>query len=75
MAPVSCVSCVSWSHQLNAAETYETAHVESGMRYQIRHFEPDPRSDRALPHARRGGLVAIRRLDLGSDRAFSHPAA
>jgi len=27
------------------------------MRYQIRPFRPDPRSDRALPRPRPGGLV------------------
>ena len=31
-----------------AAETHETFRQESGMRYQIRHLEPDPRSARAL---------------------------
>ncbi len=31
--PVSCVSCVSWWYSVNAAETHETIHTESGMRY------------------------------------------
>src|SRR6266545_3199641 len=31
--PVSCVSCVTWMYSVNAAETYETFHLESGMRY------------------------------------------
>jgi len=31
--PVSCVSCVSWMRWLYAAETHETFHRESGMRY------------------------------------------
>jgi len=48
MARVSCVSCVSWSHWVNAAETHETIHWESGMRYHSRHDRPDPRSDRAF---------------------------
>ena len=34
MDPVSCVSCVSWMHCVYAAETHETFHQESGMRYQ-----------------------------------------
>ena len=34
MDPVSCVSCVSWMGWLYAAETHETFHQESGMRYQ-----------------------------------------
>jgi hypothetical protein len=33
MDPVSCVSCVSWMCWLYAAETHETFHWESGMRY------------------------------------------
>ena len=33
MVPVSCVSCVSWMYCVNAAETHETFHQESGMRY------------------------------------------
>ncbi len=33
--PVSCVSCVSWMYSVNAAETHETFHQESGMRYQL----------------------------------------
>jgi len=32
---------------VNAAETHETIHWESGMRYQIPHFRPDLSSDRA----------------------------
>jgi hypothetical protein len=32
--PVSYVSCVSWMYPLNAAETHETFHWESGMPYQ-----------------------------------------
>jgi hypothetical protein len=32
---------------VNAAETHETFHQESGMRYQIRPFRPDLNSDRA----------------------------
>jgi hypothetical protein len=35
MDPVSCVSCVSWMYCVNAAETHETFHQESGMRYQV----------------------------------------
>ena len=35
LRPVSCVSCVSWMYSVNAAETYETDHWESGMRYQV----------------------------------------
>ena len=35
MDPVSCVSCVSWWYWVNAAETHETFHWESGMRYQV----------------------------------------
>jgi hypothetical protein len=31
--PVSYVSCVSWMHWVNAAETHESVHRESGMRY------------------------------------------
>ena len=34
MGPLSCVSCVSWMYWLNAAETHESFHQESGMRYQ-----------------------------------------
>lgn len=34
MDPVSCVSCVSWVHCVNLAETHETFHRKSGMRYQ-----------------------------------------
>jgi hypothetical protein len=34
IGPVSCVSCVSWGSFLNSAETHETLHSESGMRYQ-----------------------------------------
>ncbi len=33
MDPVSCVSCVSWMYSVYAAETHETFHWESGMRY------------------------------------------
>ncbi len=33
MCAVSCVSCVSVRHRVNAAETHETIHLESGMRY------------------------------------------
>ena len=33
--PVSCVSCVSSWYSLNAVETHETVHWESGMRYQV----------------------------------------
>jgi len=33
MDPVSYVSCVSWKYWVNAGETYETFHWESGMRY------------------------------------------
>jgi hypothetical protein len=39
ITPVSCVSCVSWWSFLNAAETHETFHWASGMRYQFRPFE------------------------------------
>ena len=46
--PVSCVSCVSWMRWLYAAETHETFHRESGMRYQTRLHRPDPRSDRVV---------------------------
>ena len=35
MDPVSCVSCVSWMYWLIAAETHETFHWDSGMRYQL----------------------------------------
>jgi hypothetical protein len=35
---VSCVSCVSWEAFLYSAETYETLHRESGMRYQHHYF-------------------------------------
>lgn len=35
MDPVSCVSCVSWMHRVYAAETHETFHRESGMRYHL----------------------------------------
>jgi hypothetical protein len=35
MDPVSCVSCASWVYSVNAGETHETIHQESGMRYQI----------------------------------------
>jgi len=35
MDPVSCVSCVSWVYSVYAAETHETFHRESGMRYQV----------------------------------------
>jgi hypothetical protein len=35
MDPVSCVSCVSWMYWVNAGETHETFHWESGMRYQV----------------------------------------
>jgi hypothetical protein len=34
MGPVSYVSCVSWMCSVNADETHETFHQESGMRYQ-----------------------------------------
>jgi hypothetical protein len=34
---LSHVSCVSWWAFLNAAETYETVHLESGMRYHSNH--------------------------------------
>ena len=37
---VSCVSCVSWWYCVNAAETHEAPHQESGMRYQIRSQAP-----------------------------------
>ena len=40
--PVSCVSCVSSWYWVTAAETYETFHWESGMRYQ-RDARPAPR--------------------------------
>jgi hypothetical protein len=33
--PVSCVSYVSWSCWVNAAETHETFRWESGMRYHV----------------------------------------
>jgi hypothetical protein len=46
-SPVSFVSWVSWRYSVNLAETHETVDWESGMRYQIRQFQPDPRSDRA----------------------------
>lgn len=45
MAPVSCVSCVSWGYQLNAAETYEMVHRESGMRYQLSTQSRNPCSE------------------------------
>ena len=32
---------------MNAPETHEMVHWASGMRYQIRQFRPDPRSNRA----------------------------
>ena len=35
MNAVSCVSYVSWMYWVNAAETHETFHLESGMRYQV----------------------------------------
>jgi hypothetical protein len=34
MDPVSCVSYVSWWYCVYAAETHETIHWKSGMRYQ-----------------------------------------
>lgn len=38
---VSCFSCVSSWYSVNAAETHETVHWESDMRYQIHPFRPD----------------------------------
>ena len=38
--PVSCVSCVSWLHWVYAAETRETFHQESDMRYQVSSLGP-----------------------------------
>src|SRR5215203_1575558 len=35
MDPVSCVSSVSWTHSVNAAETHVTVHWKSGMRYHV----------------------------------------
>jgi hypothetical protein len=35
MDSVSRVSCVSWMYWVYAAETHETFHTESGMRYQL----------------------------------------
>ena len=49
MDPVSCVSCVSWMHSVYAAETHETFHQESGMRYQ--HLSEAP-----IHHARIGAF-------------------
>lgn len=48
MDPVSCVSCVSWMHWVYAAETHETFHQESGMRYQHSKTGPDSRLDRGF---------------------------
>src|SRR5918996_3913956 len=48
MGPVSYVSCVSWMCSVNADETHETFHWESGMRYQIRLIRPGLSVDRAL---------------------------
>ena len=47
MNPVSCVSYVSWMHRVNAAETHETFHWESGMRY---HFTTTSRASTAPDH-------------------------
>jgi len=52
MGPVSCVSCVSWMYWLNGAETHETFHWASGMRYQfsiLTSWNPNMRS-RACVH-------------------------
>jgi len=46
MDPVSCVSYVSWGYSVNVAETHETVHRESGMRYQSSSGSPDSCSNR-----------------------------
>ena len=45
MNPVSCVSYVSWMYWVNAADTHETFHWESGMRYQHSSRSPDSCSE------------------------------
>ena len=52
MDPVSCVSCVSRMYSVYAAETHETFHRESGMRYQSRLIGPI--------HARIGPFICLR---------------
>jgi len=44
---VSCVACVSSWYSVIVAETHETVHAESGMRYQPA-LSLDPSSDRRL---------------------------
>jgi hypothetical protein len=52
--PVSCISCVSWRYSVYEAETHETFHWESGMRYQSRPRRPDRSLDWAFCLRRRG---------------------
>jgi hypothetical protein len=65
MDPVSCVSCVSWMYCVNAAETHETFHQESGMRYQTRLHRPDLSSDRVSLLPAPADLNPIRTLTRG----------
>jgi hypothetical protein len=79
---VSCVSCVYW---MNAVETHETIHSESGMRYQVSSSGPDLSSDRASlltadrrqhpyrPNEAFGAVVAYR-IAVGSAMGRSEPA-
>jgi hypothetical protein len=57
--PVSCVSCVSWRYPVNAAETHETVHPESGMRYQSRDFRARSEFRSGILIDRRAGLTLI----------------
>jgi hypothetical protein len=50
----SCVSCVSSLYSVDVAETHETVHLESGMRYQSPNW-PDLSSDRGPSFASVGG--------------------
>lgn len=61
MSRVSCVSCAAWMYWVNAAESHEIFHEESGMR--LHHSSPGPLSRvRRLTVCGRASLKAAVRV-------------
>jgi hypothetical protein len=56
-------------HWVYAAETHEAFHWESGMRYQIRHFEPVHTRIRSHTKPANGWRTAISEYQSGRMRA------
>lgn len=67
IGPASCVSCNSWCYPVNTAETHQTVHADSGMRYQSRR----PTTSRSLVTLR---MTLSRRAAAASEHELGEKA-